>query len=163
NEAIDAMLAEAAGSGDADLARSLELAVRYASEANFELLLGEVLKSRDWLDATAADAEDGFRRARQVDREAFELEGGGAQEAVCRDLEHLLSRRDLLRLHEALAGGSLQDQQTARRVDRMLAARDQAGRIATLRALFLTREGQERRSLFTSAVAARSPELVCIV
>ncbi len=161
-EAADDMLAEATTGVDAPLAKALKSAVGFASETDFDALLGEVLRERDWLTAATLlddDADGSFAGAEQIYRAALGLGPDLSIADVDDQVDALLSRAELLRLHEVLDWGSANDKKASARVAAVLSASGPAARREALADLLLTGKGERRKALVTMPLAAQHPDV----
>jgi ATP-dependent helicase/nuclease subunit A len=164
-EAVDGVLREVAKEPLGPLAGALTLAVGFASETDFDVLLGEVLKERDWLDAAARLDLDGNGRlagAEAIYRRALDLESDVCSQTVGKQLHDLLTEAELALLRNVLAAGTGNDIKASRRVANVLHAGGVAGRIQALSDLFLTTAGEPRKALTTKTLAAEQPAAVAL-
>jgi ATP-dependent helicase/nuclease subunit A len=164
--AVDAVLTQAAGQPQAPLARALTLAAGFATETDFDVLLGEVLKERDWIDAAARldrDGHDAFAGAEKVYRRALHLDRNICGETVARELDGLLTAGELALIRDVLASGTTNDVKTSQRVAHVLRAGGAAGRVEALCDLFLTTTGEARKALMTKGLAGERPEVNAII
>src|SRR6476661_1153002 len=93
-EAIDEVLTEATSNGKSAIAKALKSAIGFATEGDFDLLLGEALRERDWLSAAMRlDDEDAgdFAGAEAIYRVALGLDESASLDEDTRQLEGLLS------------------------------------------------------------------------
>ncbi|KAB2915308.1 MAG: double-strand break repair helicase AddA [Hyphomicrobiaceae bacterium] len=161
-EAADDMLAEATDGANALLSHALKSAVGFASETDFDALLGEVLRERDWLDAAARlddDADENFAGAEQIYRSALGLDSDASIEEIDDRIDALLSRAELTRLRDVLDSGSANDRKASARVAAVLGAGGPAARRQALADLLLTSAGEPRKSLVTKPLAAQHPDV----
>ncbi|MBO0766398.1 MAG: UvrD-helicase domain-containing protein, partial [Hyphomicrobiaceae bacterium] len=182
-EATDQVLTEAAkGNADTPLADALKRTIAYAAESNFDALLADALRHRTWLGAqhvpapeAHADtlryrawlgervrldpASDGLRpeEVEALYRRALGLAPHASLARTDEALAGLLTKAELLGLRDILANGSRADMTAAERVDAVLAATTEAGRVAALGRLFLT-DGEPRKTLMTRGLAAQYPD-----
>ena len=84
-EAIDEVLTEATSNVRSPIAKALQSAIGFATEGDFDLLLGEALRERDWLSAAVRlDDEDvgDFAGAEAIYRVALGLDESASLEDV---------------------------------------------------------------------------------
>ncbi len=155
--ARDRMLTLAPSGGDAPLARALADVTAWADEAEFGELMIELAGERARLWRTVeGDPQD-------VDGRIGALLGVGATtteaevvEAACAD--GAFDGDDLRAAAEALAAGSPADAARGAKVAAWLAdPAMRAGRFDDYRGVFLTREGQPRKTIITRKAAAARP------
>jgi ATP-dependent helicase/nuclease subunit A len=182
-EATDQVLTEAArADAGTPLGDALKRAIAYAAESNFDALLADALRHRDWLGAQHAPAlqvladalryrewleeavrldvaSDGLRleEAEELYRRALGLAPDANLGRTDGALAGLLAEAQLLRLRGILAEGTKSDIAAAERIDAALAATAHAGRIAALGRLFLT-DGERRKTLMTRGLATQHPD-----
>jgi ATP-dependent helicase/nuclease subunit A len=162
-EAADQTLAEAAAADATPLARALGVAIRYATDLNFDQLLSEVAREQDWLAAAArlCDADDEtFAEAEAIYRRAIGIGAGIRREDVEAAFAALLAEDELSRLRSILASGSASDIKASERVAAVLRARAAGDRIDALCAVFITGNGDPRASLMTRGLAAEHPDVL---
>jgi ATP-dependent helicase/nuclease subunit A len=165
-EAADKVLDEATAAPATPLAKALKSAVAYASDHNFDGLLGEALREQDWLTAAVRldDDEDGtFAGAEKIYRRAFQLAPDTDLAANTERIAGLLAKPDLVRLRDVLAGGSSTDIEASGRVAAVLAANGPATRVEALSKLFLTGGGDPRQRLMTKALGDKNSDLVALL
>jgi len=161
-EAIDEVLTEATSNAKSPIAKALKSAIGFATEGDFDLLLGEALRERDWLTAAVRldDEEAGdLAGAEAIYRVALGLDEGASLEDVSKQLESLLSKAELTRARDVLATGSANDVKVAERLAAVLKAGGAAGRIDCLVGVFLTSAGEPRKSMVTRSLAAEYPDV----
>ena len=147
---IDEMLAEAtARTRKSPLAPALQSAVGFATEGDFDALLGEALRERDWLTAAVRlddDEAGGLRRRarRSTARRSGSTHGASLEDAAS-ELDGVLSKAELTRAARCAGAGKLQRRQGAERL--AAAAQGAAGR-----------RGASRRSRMCSSPARRAAQ-----
>jgi ATP-dependent helicase/nuclease subunit A len=166
-EATDQVLTEAAGAArGAPLADALASAVGYAAESNFDALLAEALRQREWLEAAVRlDGDDRLRfaAAESLYRRALGLAPAASLRATEAALAGLLSEAQLIRLRGMLCEGSSSDVAASERVAAVLAAGGAAGRVAALGKLFLTTAGEPRQALMTKRLANANADAAALL
>jgi ATP-dependent helicase/nuclease subunit A len=166
-EATDLVLAEAtAAEPGTPLADALNTTVAYAAESNFAALLADALRQREWLEAAVRlDQDDRLRlaEAEGLYRRALRLGPGAGLEATSEQLANVLSKAELVRLRGILCEGSPSDVSASERVDSVLAAAGTANRIVALQSLFLTGNGDPRKTLITKGLATSDPEAAALL
>src|SRR5262245_58066805 len=160
-EAADEVLGEATAEPGTPLAKALQAAVAYATDGSFDQLLSEVVRDQEWLTAAVGlDDEDGFVAAETLYRKTIGLGSEVRMADVEGQLATVLLDTDLRRLRDILASGSANDVKGAERIAVALRA-GPAARIAALRGVFLTIDGEPRKTLLTQGLAAaHGPALV---
>jgi len=165
-EAVDATLAEAtAAEPEAPLARALASAVGFAAEVNFDALLAEALRQREWLEAAVRlddDDEEKLAGAEGIYRRALDLSPDASLDAANERLASVLSTAELGRLRDILGTGSNGDIKTAALLGSALAARGPA-RIEALAKMFLTGAGEPRKSLMGKSLAAEHADAAALL
>jgi ATP-dependent helicase/nuclease subunit A len=160
-DAVDAVLTEATAEPDTPLAKALKCAVGFAIEGDFDALLGEALRERDWLKAAVRldDAsDDAFSGADTIYRGVLGLASSTSLERVSTEIDGLLDKAALTRLRDVLASGTANDVKTAERLAKVMRAGGTAGRIDALADLFLTSSGDARKAMMTKPLAADHPD-----
>jgi ATP-dependent helicase/nuclease subunit A len=137
--------------------------VGFAAEVNFDALLAEALRQREWLDAAVRLDDDGeaLAEAERIYRLALGLTPDASLEATNEKLAGLLSNAELVRLRDILGTGpaSAGNASAGARVDAALAAGGTPGRIAALGKVFLTGGGEPRKSLLSKGLAAEHADV----
>ena len=162
-EAIDEVLTEATSNAKSAIAKALKSAIGFATEGDFDVLLGEALRERDWLTAAVRldDEEAGRLRRRGGDlsrgaRPRRERQPGGRRTSSSRSL---LSKAELTRARDVLAA-----RQRQRREGRRAAGRgaegERRGRPHRLpgRMCSSRRQGEPRKSMVTKSLGAEHPD-----
>ncbi len=155
-EAADDMLAEATATPGTPLASALTSAVAFATDDNFDALLMETMRERDWL----ASAVRLGRDAETIYRRALGIGPGTDGRKVAEQLAALLPESELAALHDILDAGSKTDRDLAASAASAQKANGQDRRIDALADLFLTGKGEPRKSLMTKPLATRHPEVL---
>jgi ATP-dependent helicase/nuclease subunit A len=161
-EAIDEVLTEATSKDKSPIAKALRSAIGFATEGDFDVLLGEALRERDWLTAAVRldDEEAGdLGGAEAIYRVALGLGGTSTLDDVNKQLETILSKAELTRARDVLASGSATDAKIAAHLVTALKAGGTARRIEALADAFLTSSGEPRKSMITRGLAAASPDV----
>jgi ATP-dependent helicase/nuclease subunit A len=167
-EAANATLAEAtAAEPTTPLARALASTVGLAAESNFDALLADALRQREWLEAAALlDHDDGdgekLAEAETIYRLALGLTPDVTLEATDEMLADVLSDAELARIRDILGRGKANDARASKRIGAALVA-GAAGRIAELRKVFLTDSGEPRDSLLTRGLANEYPDVAILL
>jgi ATP-dependent helicase/nuclease subunit A len=183
-EATDQVLTEAAKAAPGTpLGAALKRTIAYAAESNFDVLLADALRHRDWLNAqhtpalqVLADAlryrewleeavrldvaSDGLRleEAEELYRRALGLAPDASLEGTDQALAGLLTQAQLVRLRGIFAEGSASDASASERIAAVLAATDQASRLAALCKVFLKGDGEPRTSFLTKRLSMAYPD-----
>ena len=162
-EAVDETLIEATSAKPgAPLARALKSAVGFAAEGNFDALLADALRQHVWIDAAVRldlNDDDRLVEADKIYRQALGLKADVDLDETTAALAEVLARSDLMRVRDVLASGSDGDIKASQRVAAALAAGGAAGRVAALCNVFLTGNGDPRKSLMTKSLAAVHPDV----
>ncbi len=144
-EAIDEVLTEATSNAKSPIAKALQSAIGFATEGDFDVLLGEALRERDWLTAAVRlddDEAGGLVGAEAIYRAALGLDDGASLEEVCKQLDGVLSKAELTRARDVLNAGSPTDVKIAAHLATALKAGGAARRIEALEDAFLTSSGR---------------------
>jgi ATP-dependent helicase/nuclease subunit A len=182
-EATNRVLTEATTAGrSTPLADALATAIAFAAETNFDTYLAEALRQRDWLEAAAGDLrahlaetvqqrqwleaatrlEDdaGFKliETEKLYRRLLGLGPHATFPATSEKLAGVLTNAQLARLRAILAEGSRTDAGAAEQIAAALAAPGAGARIAALSKVFLTGNGDRRKSVMTRLLAAEHPD-----
>ena len=160
-EAIDKVLTEATSKERSPIAKALRSAIGFATEGDFDQLLGEALRERDWLTAALRldDEEAGdFAGAEAIYRVALGLDESASLEEVGKQLDALLSKAELTRARDVLGAGSTTDVKMAAHMAMALKAAGAARRIEAFEDAFLTSSGEPRKSMMTRPLAAEHPD-----
>ena len=161
-EAIDEVLTEATSKDKSPIAKALQSAIGFATEGDFDILLGEALRERDWLTAAVRLDEDeagDFAGAEAIYRVALGLDDSASLEDVAKQLDGLLSKAELTRARDVLNAGSATDVKIAAHLATALKAGGAARRIEALEDAFLTSQGEPRKSMMTKPLAAEHPDV----
>jgi ATP-dependent helicase/nuclease subunit A len=160
-EAIDEVLTEATSNARSPIAKALTSAIGFATEGDFDLLLGEALRERDWLTAAVRlddDQAGHFAGAEAIYRVALGLDESTTLEDVNKQLEAVLSKAELTRARDALASGSTKDVELSEHAASALRANGAGNRIDTLQKLFCNSKGEPRKSMVTKSLGAEHPD-----
>jgi ATP-dependent helicase/nuclease subunit A len=161
-EAIDETLAEATSKSKSPLAKALKSAVGFTTELDFDVLLGEALRERDWLTAAVRLDEDSggeeFAGAAEIYRRVLGLDGNASLEMVTKQLEGVLAKPELTRVRDILASGSAKDIEASRHAAAALRANGAGSRIEALHDLFCNSKGEARKAMMTKALAGAHPD-----
>jgi ATP-dependent helicase/nuclease subunit A len=166
-EATDRVLDEASrGAPGTPLADALAVAVGFAAESNFDPLLAEALRQREWLDAAvrlAGDDDRPFAEAESLYRRLLRLPPEASLNATSERLEAVLTEAQLEYLRGTLSTGSASDMATAGHVAAATRARSPTSRIAALAKVFFTSDGEPRQSLMTKRLAAANADAALLL
>jgi ATP-dependent helicase/nuclease subunit A len=183
-EAADQVLTEAAKAAPGTpLGDALKRTIVYAAESNFDDLLADALRHRDWLNAqqtpalpVLADAlryrewleeavrldvtGDGLRleEAGELYRRALKLAPDTSLESTDAALAGLLTEAELVRLRGILAEGSKTDQRLCESIDAVLGAANPDDHAAALGKVFLKSDGEQRSSFMTKGLVTAYPD-----
>ncbi|MFA5899821.1 MAG: double-strand break repair helicase AddA [Hyphomicrobium sp.] len=161
-EAIDASLREATDGSSPQLRQALETIIPYAAEERFDDVLRAALAERHWLDSASridlGNGEEGLEGLERVYRRSFGVRQDVSVDDIHSDMADVVRDAELLRLRDALTGGSPKDQKAAVHVTGALTAASSPARAAALEKFFCT-EGKARASLMTKGVATGFPGL----
>src|SRR5262245_14333320 len=144
-EAIDEVLTEATSKAKSPIAKALQSAIGFATEGDFDMLLGEALRERDWLSAAVRlddEAAGDFAGAEAIYRVALGLDESASLDEVTRQLDGLLSKAELMRARDVLGSGSITDVKIAAHFASALKAGGAARRIEAFEDAFLTSQGE---------------------
>ncbi|HEU4379323.1 MAG TPA: double-strand break repair helicase AddA [Hyphomicrobiaceae bacterium] len=161
-EAIDEVLTEATCKAKSPIAKALQSAIGFATEGDFDVLLAEALRERDWLAAAVRldeEAAGDFAGAQAIYRVALGLDASASLEDVTQQLDGLLSKAELTRAQGVLASGSATDIKIAAHLSTARKASGAARRIEALQDAFLTAQGEPRKSMMTKPLAAAHPDV----
>jgi ATP-dependent helicase/nuclease subunit A len=161
-EAIDEVLTEATSKAKSPIAKALQSAIGFATEGDFDLLLGEALRERDWLSAAVRldDEEAGdFAGAEAIYRVALGLGEHASLDEVTKQLDGLLPKAELTRVRDVLGAGSTTDVKIAAHFAAALKAGGAARRIEAFEDAFLISSGEPRKSMMTKPLAAEHPDV----
>ncbi len=157
--ATDDVLLAATTKPDTPLARALLLAVAYAADDNFDTILRDALRNRDWLQAMSR-LETVQIKPGELYRTALGLDPKATISAVEARQADVISDQDLARAITVLSAGKKTDAATATDLARAKSAPNQQQRIAALTDAFMTKEGTPRKKLATKAICDAEPALV---
>lgn len=164
-DAVDDALIAANKEPDGLLGRAVRLAVAFAAEDQFDTVLAEALRKRDWIAQLSRLEGDRGDPATMSATEALYLEAFGVSsndtdEALTLRLATVLSDAQLEHAATFLATGSANDQKLARSARTAFDAKAPEQRAEALTALFMT-SGKPRseRTFITKASRAAEPGL----
>lgn len=149
-DAVDDALIAANVEPEGIMGRAVRLAVAFAAEDQFDKVLAEALRKRDWIfqlsrmEGDRGDA-DTMAATRALYLEAFELSETDTEAALTERLASVLSDAQLEQAGRFLAGGSKSDQTLAEAVRKAHAATVVDLRAEALADVFLTK-GREPRA-----------------
>ncbi|MGE0697715.1 MAG: double-strand break repair helicase AddA [Hyphomicrobiaceae bacterium] len=161
-EATSAVLEAANSAPMSDLGRALSAVIRYASDDGFDRLLKDALGRREWLEAASRIGMGGggpLDTAAALYKSALGIEPGDTRESIEAARARVIERAHLQRAREVLDGGTKTDRERAADIAAILTAKDDAGRIAGLATLLLTRSGDPRAKVMTKKLAETSPDI----
>ena len=165
--AIEATLLDATASRTAPLAKALETAIRYASDANFDTLLSKAITERAWLDAASrfdlGGVPDDFAAAEAYLRRTF----GVRQKVTALQIETeragVLPEADLRTLRDHLATGGATDVKHSAKITEALAQQGASQRGTVLADYLLTDGGDgKRKSLMSKALGDGRGDLLVL-
>lgn len=151
DEAKDVVLRQAASS-DPALAAAIAALTAYAGEERFDELMRGIAGERGWVEAfleTASPLTDALR-------EAVALDVAADERSILDGAISTLDTGDLRRVAAALAGGSKTDQKRAEIIRRFATERDRVW-FERFLDVFLTKEGDRRKTLATKGVLTSEP------
>ncbi|MFA6139315.1 MAG: UvrD-helicase domain-containing protein, partial [Hyphomicrobium sp.] len=161
-EAIDATLLEATDGSSPAQWKALHAVIPYAAEDRFDDVLRAALNQRRWLvSATRIDLgkhDDEWAGLEAAYRRAFKVRAEATVDDCDSDMADVIGDAQLVRLRDALSGGSATDQKMAQHVVAALSARTSAGRAAALEKYFCT-DGKPRKNLMTKGIATQHADL----
>ncbi|MGI9476865.1 MAG: double-strand break repair helicase AddA [Hyphomicrobiaceae bacterium] len=148
-DAVDDALIAANAEPHGSLGQAVRLAVAFAAEDQFDKVLAEALRKRDWISQLSrmeGDSGDAATMAatRALYLEAFEVAETDTDAALTAKLAGILSDAQLEQIGRFLAAGSKSDEKLAVDVRKAHAATDVALRAAALADVFMTSAGKPR-------------------
>ncbi len=164
-EASDALQEACAGafaaSARGPLCDALNCAVAYASEGEFarvlKAMLGQRLKVKSLLQVTASETP--MVTAGEWLRETFNLRAGDTRATLIERAASVLDAHTLKEAVSALSAGSKSDGDGAERFGSVLRATGSEGIFEALKAAFMTKGGEPRKSLMTASVKKKGEAL----
>ncbi len=161
HEAIEQVLVEATRDRDTPLGQALVLVVAYAADDNFDALLRDSIRHRDFIaSALSLDVDDEeLSGAEAFYRGSF---GVGAQTTFAsldRALARVLSEPEMERTRDVLMTGKKSDGTMAETFADALLTNDEWQRVAILSRVFLNQKGEKRDRLMTSELAGENAGL----
>jgi ATP-dependent helicase/nuclease subunit A len=156
-DAVDDALVAANDEPDGAMGRAVRQAVAFAAEDQFDKVLAEALRHRDWISELTRLAahhdndehidepnDDAMAATRQLYLEAFEVAADETEEALNIALGGVLSSAQLEHAAQFLAGGSKTDAELAVAFGAAQATQDPVALGSALAAAFLTKSGGPR-------------------
>ncbi len=162
SEATDVVLARATSDAASPLALALDAAIAYAAGDQFDEVLTEALRYRPWLaeiPRLERNGLSGFDVWADILRRHLGVRQHATSGAIEAEMSDVVRSDDLASAVHVLSGGGKTDAKLAAVADAAHKAPSPAARVARLEALFLTGEGEPRKTLMTKALAAEHPEL----
>jgi len=163
SRAIEQTLMDATAAPDSPLGRALDIIVRYATDTQFEKLIGNAVEERRWLDVagkreSVATLEDVSAMETYL-RTTLGVRAAIAAGDLHRECAHVLSDDDLRELADHLATGKTSDNGHVATLRIAVQHTDIERRVPALKAYLLTGTGDPRRSLMTKALSTANPRL----
>ena len=164
-DAVDDALIAATAEPDGTLGCAVRLAVAFAAEDQFDKVLAEALRKRDWIAQLSRMEDDRgdpstMSATRALYLEAFEVTEQDTDEALTVRLASVLSDAQLEHAAQFLSTGSANDQKLAASARIAFAAKAPEQRAEALTALFMTTgKPRSERTFITKASRAAEPGL----
>ncbi|MFM2422800.1 MAG: hypothetical protein RL291_1330, partial [Pseudomonadota bacterium] len=167
-EAVDATLTRAARDEQSQLGQALKTAIVYAVDDQFDAVLADALRARDWLDTVArlglmepGTRNDAFAAADAAYRKTLGLKADDSLASVHADMARVVDDATMQRASAVLAEGGKTDQQLGDALTRARKASSVAERVAALENAFLTAEGEPRSDtrFITKKIREKEPGL----
>jgi len=165
SRALEQTLMDATSAPDTPLGRALDVIVRYATDTQFEKLIGNAVKERHWLDVAghrdqqAEPARNDIAAIENDLRRSLSVRAGISIADVHRECGALLPDATLRELSEHLASGKATDLAHVVTLQAAIEAPDAQRRRDALSAYFMTGSGEPRKSLMTKPLSAAKPGL----
>jgi len=163
SRAIEQTLMDATAAPDSPLGRALDIIVRYATDTQFEKLIGNAVEERRWLDVagkreSVATLEDVSAMETYL-RTTLGVRAAIAAVDLHRECARVLSDDDLRELADHLATGKTSDNGHVATLRTAVQHTDIERRVPALKAYLLTGTGDPRRTLMTKALSTANPGL----
>ncbi len=168
-QAIDDVLSRAIRSQGSALAQALKTAIAFAVDDNFDDLLRDCLRQREWLsfmlrrgavsDDDNGTGNDDFAQAEADYLRLLGVSPTATTHSLQEDCNSALSNEMCKAAAEVLQTGSKNDVKAAARASDVAAAQTPDTRIEALAALLLTGTGEPRKALMTKGLIKTHPEV----
>ena len=164
-EATERTLVEATSAPDSQLGRALDLIVRYATDMQFDKLIGNAVEERRWLDAkrreTLDTVSDDFAAIDAYLRQQFNVREAVASADLHQECANVLSKDDLREIHEHLSTGTKTDLKHAATLASVRQQEETRLAVEILSGYFLVDGGKAvRGSLMTKGLGEARPDLL---
>jgi ATP-dependent helicase/nuclease subunit A len=161
--AIEQTLMDATSKPQSPLGRALDVIVRYATDTQFEKLIGAAVEERRWLDV-AGKREPGVSLDDVSAMETYLRQNLGVRTAVAaadlhKECAGVLSELDLRELADHLASGTAKDTDHVAKLTTAIGHSDSQRRHEALTSYFLTGSGELRKALMTKPLSTAKPGL----
>ena len=161
-EAINQVLVEATRDRDTPLGQALDMVVAYAADDNFDALLRDAIRHRDFIaSALRLDVDDDeFSGAEAFYRKAFGVGAETTLASLDQALAGVLSDPGMARARDVLMTGRKSDSALAEAFADALLTKDARQRVEVLAGIFLTQKGEKRGRLMTSELADENADVL---